>query len=189
MNIVAISGSLTCPSRTTTLVETILSRAQLHLRGTAELIEISALVPTLAAATDPANLPAPVRTAQQRLFDAELLIVGTPIYKASYTGLLKHFFDLLDPNGLRGKVALLAATGGSEHHALALEHQLRPLLSFFGVHTAPGTIYVKDGGFSRSADGSQYLLSDAQALQRIDTIVEQLTWPLLRRPDAALAAA
>lgn len=81
---------------------------------------------------------------------ADLLIVGTPIFRASYTGLLKHFFDLVDIDAMRGRKVVLCATGGSAMHGLVLEHQLRPLMSFFSMLTVPTTLYavgddVRDG--------------------------------------------
>jgi MsuE subfamily FMN reductase len=83
---------------------------------------------------------------------ADAYLVATPIYRASYTGALKNFFDLVpdDPGGsdpLRGKVVGLLASGGSEHHYLMLEHQLRPLLAFFGAFTLPRTIYATPKDF------------------------------------------
>src|SRR6059058_3539307 len=71
---------------------------------------------------------------------ADAYLVATPVYRGTYTGALKNFFDLVpnDPKGsdpLRGKVVGLLATGGSDHHYLVLEHQLRPLFGFFGAYT------------------------------------------------------
>lgn len=81
---------------------------------------------------------------------ADLLIVGTPIFRASYTGLLKHFFDLVDIDAMRGRKVVLCATGGTAMHGLVLEHQLRPLMSFFSMLTVPTTLYavgddIRDG--------------------------------------------
>lgn len=174
MHIVGLSGSLAQPSRTETLVDTLLHLAGLIPGSTTDLVSIAALGAELGSAIDPGKLPASVQAAQQRLAQADLLVVGTPIYKASYTGLLKHFFDLLDPDSLRGKVAILAATGGSEHHALALEHQLRPLLSFFGVHTVPSSLYVRDTAFAKDAAG-HYRLNDPALQQRARLVVQQAT--------------
>jgi MsuE subfamily FMN reductase len=61
---------------------------------------------------------------------ADALIVGTPVYRASFTGLFKHFFDFVEQTALVDVPVLLAASGGSDRHALVLEHQLRPLFSF-----------------------------------------------------------
>jgi FMN reductase len=87
---------------------------------------------------------------------ADVLVVGSPTYKGSYTGLFKHFFDLIEPNALRGKPVLLAATGGGERHALMVEHQLKPLFAFFESLVVPTAVYATDKDFR---DGT--LVSDA----------------------------
>ena len=82
--------------------------------------------------------------------DADVLVAASPVYKASYTGLFKHLFDLLDPKALEGRHVLLAATGGSDRHALVIEHQLRPLFAFFGAHILPISLYAVNGDFEGS---------------------------------------
>jgi NAD(P)H-dependent FMN reductase len=84
--------------------------------------------------------------------EADAYLVATPVYRATYTGALKNFFDLVpnDPKGhdpLRGKVVGLLATGGSDHHYLVLEHQLRPLFGFFGAYTPTRAIYASSKDF------------------------------------------
>ena len=66
----------------------------------------------------------------------------------AYTGLFKHLFDLVDQEALRGKPVLMVATGGSPLHGLVTEHQLRPLLSFFGAHTVPTAVYATAQDFT-----------------------------------------
>jgi NAD(P)H-dependent FMN reductase len=92
--------------------------------------------------------------------EADAYLVATPVYRASYTGALKNFFDLIpnDPQGsdpLRGKVVCLLAIGGSDHHYLVLEHQLRPLFGFFGACTPTRAIYAaaKDFDAQKQAQG------------------------------------
>jgi FMN reductase len=75
---------------------------------------------------------------------ADILIVGSPVYRGSYTGALKHIFDLLDREALVGRPALLAATGGTALHGLVGEHQLRPLLGFFRALTAPTFVFATE---------------------------------------------
>jgi FMN reductase len=181
MSIVGISGSLADPSRTTVLVDSIVGRIADGAFSKRNLISIADLAPNLGHALNPKQLPADIGLAYEKLVEADVIVVGTPVYKASYTGLLKHFFDLLDPKVLNGKVAVLAATGGSDHHSLVLEHQLRPLLSFFNVHTVPTTIYVKDSDFIKEDGG--YRLSNPDISTRIDTIVAQ-TLGLIGRSNA-----
>ena len=73
---------------------------------------------------------------------ADLLIVGTPVYRGSYTGAFKHVFDLVRHDRLRGTPVILTATGGSQMHGLVTEHQLRPLFGFFGALSLPTTVYA-----------------------------------------------
>ena len=73
--------------------------------------------------------------------------MGTPVYKDSYTGVLKHLFDLVPPNALAGKPVLLAATGGTPPHGLVVDHQLRPLFGFFKALTIPASIFALESDF------------------------------------------
>jgi FMN reductase len=75
---------------------------------------------------------------------ADILIVGSPVYRGSYTGALKHIFDLVDREALVGRPILLAATGGTPLHGLVGEHQLRPLLGFFRAFTAPTFVFATE---------------------------------------------
>lgn len=68
-----------------------------------------------------------------RVREADVLIVASPTYKATYTGLLKAFFDRFDAGDLRGVVAVPLLTIGSPAHALAVEVSLRPLLVELGA--------------------------------------------------------
>ena len=80
---------------------------------------------------------------------ADALIVGSPVYKGSYTGLFKHLFDFVEPEALAGKPVILTATGGGPRHALVVEHSLRPLFGFFTALTIPTAIYASDQDFLR----------------------------------------
>ena len=178
--IVALSGSLSRPSKTLALVRTLAERLAQRVGGTVVTVDIAELAPDLGRALSFKDLPASVAQAHQALADADVLIIGSPVYKGSYTGLLKHFLDLLDPDRIAGRVAVLAATGGSDRHALVIDHQLRPLASFFELNTVPAGIYVRDTDFIHGQPDSDA----AQA--RIQRVVDQ-TVALLGQE--ALAAA
>lgn len=70
------------------------------------------------------------------------MIAVTPIFTATYNGLFKMFFDVLEHGSLAGKPVLMAATGGSERHSLALEHGLRPMFAYLRAVTAPTAVYA-----------------------------------------------
>ena len=88
---------------------------------------------------------------------ADVLVVATPVYRGSYTGLFKHFFALIHQDALIDKPILLAATGGSERHALVIDHQLRPLFSFFQARTLPLGVYASEQDFKGYAIGNPAL--------------------------------
>jgi len=183
--IVALSGSLSKPSRTRNLVETIAHRLAQQWPASVHVIDIAELTGELGHAVSFQNIPASIQRAQQLLTQADVLVLASPVYKGSYSGLFKHFLDLLDPGALRGKVTLLAATGGSDRHALVLEHQLRPLASFFETVTAPSGIYARDSEF---VNYQLQLPEGAHALARVDLAVAQTLSLLLPREVAARAA-
>lgn len=182
MKIVGISGNISTPSRTQSLVENIVNNAAQKAHAKLTLIDIAKFAPELGSTVTYDNFPKVLSDAYQAIAEADLIVIGTPVYKASYTGLLKHFFDLLDPKKLTGKVAILAATGGTDQHALVLEYQLRPLASFFGVATAPTAIYARDNEFI------DYRLNSDAIESRIDAAVNQAFNLLDHKPVQALAA-
>ncbi len=74
--------------------------------------------------------------------DADALIAVSPIFSGSYSGLFKTFFDVLEPGDLSGKPVLIAATGGTARHSLALDHALRPLFSYLQAVVVPTGVYA-----------------------------------------------
>jgi FMN reductase len=73
---------------------------------------------------------------------ADGLVAVSPIFNASYSGLFKSFFDVLDAEALVGKPVLIAASGGTARHSLALEHALRPLFSYLQALVVPTAVYA-----------------------------------------------
>ena len=78
---------------------------------------------------------------------AEIVVASTPVYRATYTGLLKVFFDLFEQRALVGKVGLAIATGGAPGHQLVLDHGLRPLFASVGAVVVPTGVYATDAEF------------------------------------------
>jgi FMN reductase len=82
------------------------------------------------------------------------VVAVSPIFAASYSGLFKSFFDVLDADALAGTPVLLGATGGTERHSLALEHALRPLFAYLRAVTVPTAVYAATSDFGTAeADG------------------------------------
>jgi FMN reductase len=86
--------------------------------------------------------------------EAEGIVIGTPIYKAAYTGILKAFLDLLPQFALEKKTVLPVATGGTIAHVLALDYGLRPVLSSLGARHIVGSHFVLDKTLHVTASGA-----------------------------------
>lgn len=95
---------------------------------------------------------------------ANILVASTPVYRATYTGLLKVFFDLFPQRALEGKVAVGIATGASKAHRVAVDQGLRPLFASVNAELTPTGIYATDAELA-SPD------AHAKVLEQIDRAV------------------
>lgn len=179
MNILGISGSVKQPSRTGRVVSDILASIERRADVSVDMIDLAVAAPILFRALRADQLDEAGRRIIDAVEAADVLVVGSPVYRASYTGALKHLFDLVDFRALQGKRVVLAATGGTPLHGLMLEHQFRPLFGFFGAVTVPTTVYAVE------ADFTEYTLSNPAVEARIERAVADL-FDLL--PAAATAA-
>ena len=85
--------------------------------------------------------------------DADAVIAVTPIFSASYSGLFKMFFDVLQPEALAGRLVLIAATAGTARHSLALEHAMRPLFAYLRTTVVPTGVFAATEDWA-SPDGA-----------------------------------
>jgi len=172
LKVVAVSGSLQRPSRTLVLVEALLAALGRAVPIEVHLIELGTVAPLLAGALYRGQLPAAAEAEIAAIESADVLLVASPVYRATYTGLFKHLFDFVHHEALVDVPVLLAATGGSERHALVIDHQLRPLFSFFQARTLPIGVYATETDF----DG--YSLASPALQARVALAVERAV-PLL----------
>lgn len=176
IRIVGVSGSLTAPSRTTALVDAVVSRLAARLETeapvTTRTIELAGLLPDLFAGRSRADLGAGAEDALVAVEQADVVVAGSPAYRAAYTGIFKHFFDYVGQYALVDKPVVLTATGGSDRHALLVEHQMRPLFGFFQALTLPLGIYGNEGDFA------DYRVSSEELRGRIDLSIGRAA-PLL----------
>ena len=140
---IGISGSPSSTSRSRLLVQRALERmADAGVRT--HLLDLGELP---AEALLGRSQHGDVAQALAELAAARVLVVGTPIYRATYTGLLKIFFDLLQTDALVGTVTLPIATGGGPAHLLMVDHGLRPLIASLGGLTTAAAIYATPADF------------------------------------------
>ncbi|MBP1860468.1 FMN reductase [Rhizobium herbae] len=179
MKIVGLSGNVKRPSRTASLVEAIVSGVHDRVGGESRVIELVDAAPVLFKALRADQLDAEGRAIINAVEAADVLVVGSPVYRASYTGALKHLFDLVDYRALTGKRVILAATGGTPLHGLMTEHQLRPLFGFFNALTLPTAVYATESDFT------EYGVTSPAVRERIERAVSELTQVLPATDPAA----
>ncbi len=92
---------------------------------------------------------ASVRSAVDAVRSCSLLVVASPTYKATYTGLLKSFLDWFDTAGLDGITTVPVMVGAGAAHALAVEVHLRPLLIEIGAILPTRGLFVVESELPR----------------------------------------
>ncbi|MFD4195630.1 NAD(P)H-dependent oxidoreductase [Amycolatopsis thermoflava] len=147
LRVVVVNGSPSRQSKTMGLVDVVLATLRTMLPVEASHVDVYRLGPGFTGAAERDEVTPEVEDVLRLVENADLLIAATPVYRGSYPGMFKHFFDLVDQYALANKLVLLAATGGGDHHALALEHALRPLFAFFQALTVPVAIFASAGDF------------------------------------------
>ncbi|MEV1007145.1 NADPH-dependent FMN reductase [Streptomyces sp. NPDC049881] len=165
--VLSLSGSPSPTSRTARLLRHL--DARLALQGHDVIpLDVRSLPPEALTGADVRH-PAIVEVA--RLIErVDGLVIGTPVYKAAYSGLLKSLLDLLPQYAFAGKTVLPLATGGTVAHVLAIDYALRPVLSSMGAsHVTPGW-FVLDRDIVVGADGA--VAVEAGAAGPLEEIVD-----------------
>ena len=170
--IVAVTAGLTVPSSTRLLADQLAeaTTAQVTARGEAvdfEFIELREVAGELATFMVTGGIPTPRLTElREQVAAADGLIVVTPVFNGSYSGLFKMFFDALDKDSLAGTPVLIAAAAGSARHSLVLDHALRPLFAYLQALIVPTGVFASP--YDWGTDGTNALG------QRIDRAAGEL---------------
>ena len=162
LQVVVVNGSPNERSKTMGLADLVTSRLGAAVPIDLHRVDVYRLGPGFTGALARDDVPPAVAAAFRLVEQADVLVAATPVYRASYSGMFKHFFDFIDQYGMANKPVLLVATGGSDRHALIIEHALRPLFGFFQAATAPVGFYANSGDF----DGT--LVLNSEVYSRID---------------------
>jgi FMN reductase len=159
-----VSAGLSVPSSTRLLADRLTTATVGALRAhgddaTVEVVELRTHARDLADNLVTGFPNESLRTAVDTVSGADGLIAVSPIFSASFSGLFKTFFDVLDKDALVGKPVLLGATAGTARHSLALEHAMRPLFAYLRAIVVPTAVFAASedwagsGGIDRALAG------------------------------------
>ncbi|WP_172385888.1 FMN reductase [Streptomyces sp. MNP-20] len=157
MKLTAVSAGLSTPSSTRLLADRLTEsvREELTARGQAvsiEVVELRELAGAIADHLVTGFPPARLAAAIDAVTGADGLIAVTPVFTASYSGLFKSFFDVIDPAALAGKPVLIGATGGTARHSLVLDHAMRPLFAYLRATVVPTAVYAASEDWGSGGD-------------------------------------
>jgi FMN reductase len=150
--IVVVSAGLSDPSSTSLLAKLLVEATVGKLAQDATVTHVE-LRPLAHALTDHllTGFASPdLAQAQEAVAQADAVIAVTPVFSASYSGLFKTFFDVLETGSLDGTPVLVAATAGTARHSLVLEHALRPLFSYLHAVVVPTAVFAASEDFGGS---------------------------------------
>ncbi len=153
--IVVVSAGLSQPSSTRLLADRLTAAAVARIESAGrpvgvEVVELRTLAHGLADNLLTGFATGDLAAAVESVEAADALIVVTPIFSASYSGLFKTFFDVLPDDALQGKPVLIAATAGTARHSLALEHALRPLFAHLHAVVVPTAVFAATEDFGHA---------------------------------------
>ncbi|MGZ5399547.1 MAG: CE1759 family FMN reductase [Nocardioides sp.] len=188
--LVVVSAGVGVPSATRLLADRLTESAVAALRGDVE-VEVVELRPLARALADHVLTGFPgeeLGAAIGALRSADGVIVVTPVYAASYSGLFKMFVDVLEPDVLDGTPVLIAATAGTARHSLVLDHALRPLFVHQRAVVVPTGVFAATDDFGTDADLSGRVARATGELAMLvgpSAVAEE---PVARRPRLSAAA-
>ncbi len=158
--IAVVSAGLSNPSSTRLLADrltaaTVAALGERGITATVEVVELREHARDLADNLLTGFANKSLQAAVDTVVGADAVIAVTPIFSASYSGLFKTFFDVLDKDALVGTPVLMGATAGTARHSLALEHALRPLFAYLRATAVPTAVFAasEDWAGGDPADG------------------------------------
>lgn len=183
--LVTVTAGLSNPSSTRLLADRLTGAAEEALADRGEKVEVRVvelrelahdIMNAMTTRVPTGDLPGVLAD----IAEADGIIAVTPVFNASYSGLFKSFFDVIEPGVLDGKPVLAAATGGSPRHSLVLEHALRPMFSYTRSVVVPTGVYAASEDWGAGESGGRELT------ERINRAARQLA--ILATENAPAAA-
>lgn len=170
--LLGIVGSVSSPSKTRNAVEVALDAAARAYGVETEVLHLAEYDLAAADGRTVDEYTGDTAEALKLVVGSTAYIIGTPVYRAAYSGTLKNLLDMV-PRGrwqadvapLAGSAVGLVATGATPHHYLAVEKELGPVMSFFGAHLVGSGVYAWGEHF-----GDDYAVTDEAIRERLETL-------------------
>jgi FMN reductase len=161
--IAVVSAGLSNPSSTRMLADrlasaTVAALAETSgpdgagLEATVDAIELRDLAHDITNNLLTGFAPPALESAINTVVSADAVIVVTPIFSTSYSGLFKSFIDVLDPDALTGMPVLIGANAGTARHSLAIDYAIRPLFTYLHAEPVPTGVFAASSDWGSNAD-------------------------------------
>ena len=165
--LLGIHGAVTSPGRLHRALERALDAASAHDPSvTTDLLHLGDHRISFADGRPPEAFGDDTQRVLEQVRAADMFLIATPIYRASFTGALKNLLDHIPVDGLMGKACGLIGMGASDHHYLTVDTQLRPVLAWFGAHLVPGQVYLQSQHFQDGKLADPTAIAGLEALGR-----------------------
>jgi FMN reductase len=186
--LIAILGSVTPPGRMLNALEATLSAKSSDAKLECDLINLADCRVAFADGRPPEELGDDTASIVARVREADVVMLASPVYRGSFTGVLKNLLDHLPVDSLCGKPVGIVAMGATQHHYLGVDWHLRDVLAWFGAIVAPTSVYLCSSDFVGgvpSDDAKRELGSLVEALLKLKQITPARGEFLGPRPLAA----
>ena len=162
--LLGIHGSVTRPGRLYQVLELALQLVEPRQGLTTEILHLGGHQISFADGRPISDYSDDTGAVVERIMAADMYLIATPIFRASFTAALKNVLDLVPVEGLMGKVCGLMGMGATDHHYLAVDTQLRPVLAWFGAQLVPGSVYLQSRHFQDGKLADTKAIADLEAL-------------------------
>lgn len=170
-----ITAGLSNPSTTRQVADSIVDAVSASVQSRGEsvethIVELREIVGDLSQVMTTGMASDRLNAIKAQLSASDGLIVVTPVFKASYSGLFKMFFDVLDTEALNGMPTIIAATAGTARHSLVLEYALRPLLTYMRAVVVPTSLFAATEDFGNE-EGTNFQRRVARAAGELTNLM------------------
>ena len=164
--LLAIHGTVTRPGRLYQAVQAALSGLDGSDSSDTDILHLGDHTISFADGRPLADYRDDTQAVVERVIAADMYLIATPVFRASFTGALKNLLDHVPVEGLLGKPCGLIGMGATDHHYLSVDAQLRPVMAWFGAHVVPGMVYLQSRHFQDGQLSDPQAIADLQSLAR-----------------------